>query len=138
MVTGAVASGTIANTDVIDLSYLVLTEVSGTPGAEHIFDFYGAYSISPSIWNLKITGRYQGNPAHVNYFYYWNWSTSAWTRITANANDWPSSGTDATFQMAMPSNEALWISGGHVRILLVHASSGNPTHRYYYDQIVFA
>lgn len=130
--TGAIVSGTLANTYVDAGTELVLSEVNGTPG--FVYDFtFGTHDPVTKTWLFaNIEGWYDGNPAHNVKLQQWNFNSSSWVNVTSNTNDFPSSASEQSRQFSL-INDANYLSGGLIKLRLNHSSPGNTSHVFHID-----
>lgn len=134
---GAIVSGTLADTYLEhDSTNLVLSEITGayvnpTTGGGFTYDFeFGQYDDVPAgSIEIELRGFYNGNPAHNIKLQQWNYTSSAWENITANANDFPSRSTEATYVFHI-ANDADHKVSGNVKFRIIHTSAGVPTHQF--------
>jgi len=128
--TGSVDSGAETDTYLDDGNKHVLNEVSGTPG----FDYEYHYASVPGAvthFRVKFNGFYSGNPAHVVLVEVWDFILSNWDTLFLL----PDAGADADYYSAdLPAADH--VSGGVVRLRIVHINPGVGTHLLYVDQIV--
>ena len=64
----------------------------------------------------------------------WNYNTSAWERVTASGNDFPSGVIDEDFIFILP-NDTDYLSGGEAKLRIYHDSAKVETHYMYIDYI---
>lgn len=129
---GGIVSGALSDTWHDDATSFVLSEVSNTPGFEHIFRF-GPYDISTAASvptsNLLLTlvGQYSGNAGHTVQVQQWDFVTGGgqWVDTGGRVTD---SGSTTTYRFYL-STDAKYLSGGKVYVQFYHSSPGNPTHQ---------
>jgi len=126
---GTATSGAVADTRTLNETYYVVQETAKFD-IQYIFT---GLTGSPRIVNF--VGRYEGNPAHDVWIYAWDFNLSSWTRLTAAAQDFPSSSTDAAFVFEFPSNVTDFISAGETRVRIYHDSAAVGSHYFYTDYI---
>lgn len=130
--TGVAETGTYKSTWADDGTELVLTEVTGAPGFDYEFWFNGVQaSLTRSV---SIHGYYDGNPAHAVEVRQWNFTGSTWTDIRGATKDIPSGAVEQTYEFPVFTS-ADYISGGQLRIQVIHTSNGTPTHRLHIDYL---
>jgi len=132
--TGSIVSGTIEDTWSDNGVKLQLSEVIGTPGFD--YDFY-FYDVPADAYSLTINGYYQGNAGHNVKIQQWNFTTEAWTNLTAETDDFPATTSDQNYQFALFGG-ANYNSGGQVRIKIIHTTAGSNTHNFFVDQMAMS
>jgi hypothetical protein len=128
LVAGTLTSGTVADTRTINQTYY---QVQETDKFDIQFTFTG---ITNRPAKCVFSGRYEGNPAHDVWLYVWNYDTTAWDRVTAEANDFPSSSTDSSSEFNLPTGTD-YFSGGECKLRIYHNSVAVSSHYMYVDFI---
>jgi len=130
--TGSIVSGTIEDTWSDNGIKLQLAETTGSPAFSYDFYFYG---VPATAYNITINGYYQGNPAHDKKIQQYNFTTTNWTDLTAEDDDFPSTTSDQDYTFALFGG-VNYVQSGEVRIRIIHSSAGNITHNFYIDEMV--
>ena len=125
---GTITSGAVADTQTINQVYL---EVQETGKFEIAFTFVGLIGLPV---RLEVLGRYEGNPAHNVFLEIYNYNTTAWDRVTAEATDFPDSAVDADYFFRLPQS-ADYLSGGECQVRIRHDSAVVNSHYMYVDYI---
>jgi len=128
-VSGAtIASGTVVDTRTVNQTYLIVEE-------DQKFDIQFTFTgLTGHPVQALFEGRYVGNPAHDVWLYVWNYDTTTWDRVTAAAQDFPSSATDYSLQFTITSSVD-YISGGEAKLRIYHNSAAVASHDMYIDYI---
>ena len=142
MTKGSILSGLLSDTyKESDNTNLVLNEVTGVytdpiAGGGFTYDFeYGIFDDVPSSnVDLYFVGYYQGNPAHNVKLQQWNYTSSSWVNVTTSTNDFPSSATEQSYVFFL-LDAADYISGGNIRLRIIHTSSGSALHYLYVNKL---
>jgi hypothetical protein len=108
-----------------DANDLVLNEINNTPGYDFEFRWTGVPDV---VLQLTMLGYYNGNAAHNVKLYQWDYTDEEWDAVTAEAQDIPEDSSEQAYQWTLLTPNSRYISGGELRIQIVHTSAGNPTH----------
>jgi len=128
--TGAIDSGALTDTYVIDGTDLVLGEVTGDPGFDYEIDFAGIPGDLVSF-RFIMYGYYSGNAAHTTLVQAWNYTTSAWV-LLGNLPD--ESGDQSYIFPTIPTAD--YVSGGAAIFRLYHPQSGVGSHDLNIDMLL--
>ena len=137
LTTGDLDGGVLEDTYEEDDNDLVIGEIGGTPGYEIDFIFGEDDSVPSSDLSLFLVGNYSGNPAHNVKLQQWNYDLTQWDDVTAEAQDFPSEGSEQTYQIHL-LDDVDHISAGQIQIRICHVSAGNPTHTFNIDHLYLA
>jgi len=126
---GTLDSGTVADLDAQDLTYVSVSEVAATPGFDISFTFYNVRNIYDILW----FGRYEGTSTHVVTVQLYNYAETRWDSIgqafSSTASTWHSYKVD--FDRAKYINSTTQ----QAQLRFYHHSAGNPAHDIYIDYI---
>jgi len=128
---GSVDSGA-TNMDAIDGDYMVYNEVSGAPGFDARFNFVNIDILPNQVF---LYGRYVGNPAHNVVVYMYDYTTTAFVRLTAAAQDLTSGDPDALYTWDIPNTIDAVDGSGNAIFRVYHSSSGVASHDLYIDKL---
>jgi len=132
---GAIASGTVVSTQILDGTDLVIKESDESDSPAQKFDVQFTFSgITGNPVICLFTGRYQGNAAHDVWLYQWNYDTTAWVRVTAASDDFIHSTVDESLVFTL-NHTADYVSAGEAKLRIYHNSNAVLTHRLYIDYI---
>jgi hypothetical protein len=135
---GTISSGTVADTRTINQTYLVVNE-SGQFKIDFKFtglDGMMGQAAPKNPASVVVVGRYVGNPAHNVKIQAWNYDTTAWVNLTADANDFPSSLSDSESEFPFPDLSGDYVNvAGEAQVRIEHTSSAVITHNMYIDFI---
>lgn len=121
--TGTV-TGSFANTDLLDGTYLDVQEVAGVPG----FEILATFSFVPNTaTNIQFYGRYDGSSTHTVNVQAWNYNTLGWDTL----GTWSDATTDAYHTYTL--TDADHRKDREVQIRIYHTNSGITTHHLYID-----
>ena len=88
-------TGTLTNTYSNDNNYLTIIETA-------LFDYrfqFGRDEVVPTTAvSLHLYGNYNGEDGNTVKLYQWNYTTTTWTAVTANADDFPRAETEQIYQ----------------------------------------
>lgn len=129
VINGTVVTGGVSNTITVNEVYLQVQE-SSTFIINSVFD-----GLPTNPAQIRIIGRYEGNPAHEVEAQAFNYDSSDWIDMNATTNDFPSSATDSSFIFQFPDLSGDYLSGGQAQVRLFHTSSANVNHDFYLDFI---
>ena len=129
--TGAIDSGALTDTYVIDGADLVLGEVTGVPGFDYEIDFASVPLGGLCTFRFILYGYYQGNPAHVCLVQAWNYTTLAWV-LLGNMPDEP--GDHSYVFPTIPAAD--YVSGGAAIIRFYHPIGGVGSHDLNIDMLL--
>lgn len=130
---GSVDSGVLSDTEDQDGSYLVLNEVTGTPGHDYLFEFEDVPDKNVGVY---VYGYYEGNPAHNVKLSAFNFTTYSFDPFTGDTRDFPSRATPDTYNFNMPAPRSNYLSDdGDVIIKFQHSSTGTPGHHLHIDRL---
>lgn len=134
---GSIDSGTVDDTHSDNGVELVINETNGTPGFTFDLVFGEENSASTTTLDVNIYGYYDGNPAHNVKLQQYNYNTTSWTNVTADANDFPAAGAEQTYQFSL-IDDANYQSGGQLQLRFNHTSAGNQIHNFHLDFVRLA
>jgi hypothetical protein len=123
---GTIESGTVTNTRTIDQTYLLVGE-SGQWKIDFTFT-----NVAGQPTQIDWLGYYDGNPAHVIDLDMWNFTSSQWDTVQADA--FTDSGTDEyTVQAVVPDPQTNYISSGVCTVRIDHTSTAIAGHDFATD-----
>ena len=120
--TGGITSGALEDAWSNDGNWLVLSEVSGTPGFDHEFRWPNT-GPPPAGMRVRIRGYYEGNASHVV-----NVEEGDGAGNWVTLGQLPDAVAETVYQWTITSRD-------DVVIRIKHTSAGNPTHDLHLDQI---
>ncbi len=132
---GTILSGTIIDTQTINQTYLKVQE---TGKWKIVFDFTGLSSEENSI---NVIYRYfgPGSTNHVIKGKLWNYNTSVYDDVTADAKDFPSSSEDVSVRLDISGTVSDYFDGVSPNItakgMIEHESNNNTDHQFWVDFI---
>jgi hypothetical protein len=130
VVNGTIDAGNYTSLEFIDQSYLEVSE----SGQFLINTTVSGLSNPPA--QVLIVSRYEGNPAHNILIFAWNYVLEQWIRMTAESNDFPSSGTDGQFIFNWPAISSDYTDSGEAKFQMAHVSAATGSHDFFYDYAV--
>ena len=133
---GTLNAGSLADTYADDANYLIINEVTGTPGFAVDFTFdYIPTSFRP-IW-FDLHGYYEGNPAHKIKVQAWNYTTLGWDYLTINTNDMPDREDDSHYgwQISDYDNQ---VANKQVKLRILHDWAGSAGHYLHINKLYVA
>lgn len=115
-----------------DGNELVITETAGTPGYD--FDFtFGEYDTVPTTaLAVQFYAYYDGNLAHNVKLQQWDYNASGWVDVPGAT--FPDETSEQHYRFVL-IDDPDYISGGEIKLRIVHTSPGNPTHHFHIDQM---
>lgn len=128
---GTILAGNLTNITTIDMTYLQVAEVVGTPGFNITYNFT-ANGNEPASFEW-VGYYYPCNPAHIINVNAWN--GTAYETIGASAIPCASSANNMEVSVNFPSNSSRFINNGMIRTQLYHSTSGNTNHRIFTDYV---
>lgn len=131
--TGSVDSGSYTDTHTDNGTRHVINETTGTPGFDFDYTFEG---VPAGKMNVHLNGYYDGDVAHNVKIRAWDYNFSAWTNLTADAQDFPDESSDQEYKFFLSDTD--FYSGGQVKIQFYHTSAGNATHDMLIDHLHLA
>lgn len=132
--TGSIISGVLEDTYSDNDIRLVLAEIVGTPGFAYDFTFGGFEAVPTTALFANFCAWYDGNPAHIVKLQQWNYNTTIWVDVTADAMDFEKIDSEQVYQFRL-LDDANYISGGEIQLQIVHNSPGNPLHAFHIDYL---
>jgi hypothetical protein len=110
-------TGTLANTYTNDNQYFTIQE---TQSFDYQFQFGRDEAVPTTAVSLHLYGWYNGEEAHTVKLYQWNYTTSAWTAVTANIDDFPRAASKQIYQYNL-INDGNYLSAGKIKIRFLHS-----------------
>lgn len=83
--------------------------------------------------DFMLVGNYNGNPGHQVQVQQYNYNTTAWTVL----GTLPHNVAEQNYQMTMV-DDANYLSGGQMKIRIIHNTAGNASHNLYIDHMYLA
>lgn len=134
---GSINSGELTDTETDDDVEIVLNEVAAaTPGFDYTFNFGTGGDPAPT-GRVKVIlyGYYDGNPAHVVLIYAWNFDSSQYDRLTAEAKDMPDDSSEQQYEWLSPEPATAYVFNGEIRIRVSQTSTGSAGHLLHVDYL---
>ena len=142
---GTISSGDRRSTYRDDDVYLIVDEVTGTPGFEIIFTFNGMREVGKYSNQIEfsLAGYYEGTLNHEVKAYIWNYSTEAWDALTALADDFPDETSKQYYTLAVDIDDYVSVErfqgftgyDREAKIMVQHVDAGNVLHKMHIDQV---
>ncbi len=133
---GKVNSGAFDNIHAEDGSLLILDEENETPGFRYDFNWVIIPDSSASnMFVLTIIGEYNGDDDHDVKLQIFDYDTTAFEYVTANAQDLPNVLEQATFQFNLATHTNNYIENGAMIIRIIHETAGNDGHLLRIDEM---
>ena len=133
----AIIAGSVTDTYTDNGTHLQIDE---SVGAAPCLDFDFTWSGLPTNYypeKVTLNGYYDGNPAHDVFIYMWNYDTTAWDRLTADAQDFPDAAADDDYEFDVPTVDTEnYFDSGAAKVRINHTSNGTAGHDFYVDQIL--
>ena len=131
---GTLACGGVSSLYSADGNIMQVNEPAGSdPGFNIQLGFINVPGGSKDIF---VVGYYDGNPAHNVKLQIYNYTTPGWEDVTGDVRDFPSAGSQQSYQFTMPSPYSDYISSDNeVLIRIRHTSTGSSGHYMYLDQV---
>jgi hypothetical protein len=117
-------TGDLSNTYTADATAFVIMETAATPAFEYHFQFGRDTDVPSTAISLHLVGNYNGEDEHTIKLGQWNYTTSEWTNVTADVDDFPRAETEQVYRFPLIDN-ANYLSGGTIKIRFVHGASAN-------------
>jgi len=114
-----------------------IEEEGGVPGQDFHFTFANI-NMDSLPTKIGVNARYEGSAPHDVFIYMWDYNGSAWVRLTAEADDFPTAGALADFSFDVPVvNPEYYFETGAAKIRFYHpdAGTGGGTHNFYIDYL---
>lgn len=132
---GSIGSGSVNDIQKVDGDYLVINEVSATPGFDVEFE------INTPIEHTKVIfwGRYDGSTGHEVEAQAYNYTTAMWVDLRASVKDLPNQNglPDYVKEWAIPSPQSDFTDGVKNKMRFYHTSAGSGTHFLNIDKLVY-
>lgn len=121
--TGVFTEGQLNSTYWVDADLLNSSEVAGAPGFDVRFNFTGMAATSEGYIQFNFNVQYDGNPAHVVYFQFYNYSNDGWNTLTTIPE-----GDFNDYSLLVLANDTK--QGGIIMTRFYHTSPGNTNHHF--------